>query len=56
MTLYPESLKFRGTFRKFLVFSGLADSDADMIRGGFLSAEDRKTLIALAAMGRGSRA
>ena len=51
--VYSESLKFRGTFRKFLEFSGLAGSDADMIRGGFLSAEDRKTLIALARDGSG---
>jgi len=46
--LYPDSLKCR---EKFLAFGGLVDSDAEMIRGGFLSAEDRDRLIALARDG-----
>ena len=45
MRLYPDSLKSR---EKFLAFRVLVDSDGSMIRGGFLSAEDRRTLIALA--------
>jgi transposase len=36
---------------KFLAFRGLVDSDGSMIRGGFLSAEDRGKLIALARDG-----
>jgi hypothetical protein len=36
---------------KLLEFSGLADSDERMIRGGFLSGEDRNELIALARDG-----
>jgi hypothetical protein len=33
---------------KFLAFCSLTDSDGRMIRGGFLSKEDRGKLIALA--------
>ena len=36
---------------KILEFSGLANSDVRMIRGGFLSEEDRNKLIALAREG-----
>jgi transposase len=46
--LYPDSLKSRD---KFLAFRVLVDSDGGMIRGGFLSAEDRSKLIALARDG-----
>jgi transposase len=46
--LYPDSLKSQ---EKFLAFRVLVDSDGGMIRGGFLSAQDRKTLIALARDG-----
>ena len=42
--LYPDSLKTR---EKFLVFFGLADSARRMIRGGFLTEEDRGKLVAL---------
>ena len=47
------------TREKFLAFRGLADSDERMIRGHFLSEEDRNKLIALArdgsAASRGTR-
>jgi transposase len=46
--IYPDSLKTR---KNFLAFHGLADSDERMIRGHFLSAEDRSKLIALARDG-----
>ena len=46
--IYPDSLKSR---EEFLAFRVLMDSDGSMIRGGFLSAEDRRTLIALARDG-----
>jgi len=46
--VYPDSLKTR---KNFLAFHGLADSDERMIRGHFLSAEDRSKLIALARDG-----
>jgi transposase len=46
--VYPDSLKCR---QKALAFGGLRDSDGRMIRGGFLSEEDRKALIALARDG-----
>jgi transposase len=46
--IYPDSLKVR---EKFLAFRGLMDSAGGMIRGGFLSAEDRSRLIALARDG-----
>jgi transposase len=46
--VYPDSLKSRD---KFLAFRVLMDSDVGMIRGGFLSAEDRSKLIALARDG-----
>jgi transposase len=46
--VYADSLKSR---EKLLEFSGLADSDERMIRGGFLSGEDRNELIALARDG-----
>src|ERR1700689_1625295 len=42
--LYPDSSKTRD---KFLVFFGLADSAWCMIRGGFLTEEDRGKLVAL---------
>ncbi|MGB8488821.1 MAG: helix-turn-helix domain-containing protein, partial [Xanthobacteraceae bacterium] len=42
--VYPDSSKTR---EKFLVFFGLADSAWRMIRGGFLTEEDRGKLIAL---------
>ena len=45
--LYPDSLKSR----KKLAFGVRLDSDGRMIRGGFLSEEDRKALIALARDG-----
>ena len=48
MHLYPDSLKTR---EKFLAFRGFADSDGVMIRGGFLTGEDRSELIALARDG-----
>ena len=44
-TIYPDSLKTR---EKLLVFFGLADSAPRMIRGGFLTQEDRGKLVALA--------
>ena len=44
----PNSLKSRD---KSLAFCGWADSDGHMIRGGFLSEEDRHKLIALARDG-----
>ena len=47
-TLYPDALKTR---EKFLAFRGFADSDGVMIRGGFLTGEDRSELIALARDG-----
>src|SRR6266446_10116808 len=46
--IYPDSLKAR---EKLLAFCGLADSDLRMIRGGFLTEEDRNKLIALARDG-----
>jgi transposase len=46
--IYPDSLKTR---EKFLVFFGLADSAPRMIRGGFLTEEDRGKLVALARDG-----
>jgi transposase len=46
--LYPDSLKSR---EKLLAFGGVVDSDACMIRSGFLSPEDRHQLIALARDG-----
>jgi transposase len=46
--VYPDSLKCR---QKALAFGGLPDSDGRMIRGGFVSEEDRKALIALARDG-----
>src|SRR6516162_5979905 len=46
--LYLDSLKAR---ENFLAFGTLADSDEAMIRGGFLSKEDRNELIALARDG-----
>ena len=46
--LYPDSLKAR---EKFVALYGLVDSDGGMIRGGFLSVEDRNKLIALARDG-----
>ena len=42
--VYPDSSKTR---EKFLVFFGLADSARRMIRGGFLTEEDRGKLVAL---------
>jgi hypothetical protein len=42
--IYPDSSKTR---EKFLVFFGLADSARGMIRGGFLTEEDRGKLVAL---------
>src|ERR1700685_4560541 len=42
--IYPDSSKTRD---KFLVFFGLADSARCMIRGGFLTEEDRGKLVAL---------
>jgi transposase len=42
--IYPDSLKTR---EKFLVFFGLTDSAQGMIRGGFLTEEDRGKLVAL---------
>jgi hypothetical protein len=45
---YPDSLKSR---EKFLAFRVLVDSDGRMIQDGFLSAQDRRTLIALARDG-----
>jgi hypothetical protein len=42
--VYPDSSKTR---EKFLVFFGLADSARRMIRGGFLTQEDRGKLVAL---------
>ena len=48
LSVYPDSLKTR---TNFLAFHGLADSDERMIRGHFLSAEDRSKLIALARDG-----
>ena len=42
--IYPDSSKTR---EKFLVFFGLADSARRMIRGGFLTEEDRGKLVAL---------
>jgi transposase len=42
--LYPDSSKTR---EKFLVFFGLGDSARHMIRGGFLTEEDRGKLVAL---------
>src|SRR5208282_5627229 len=41
---YPDSSRTR---EKFLVFFGLADSARRMIRGGFLTEEDRGKLVAL---------
>ena len=46
--LYPDSLKAR---EKCVELYGLVDSDGGMIRGGFLSVEDRNKLIALARDG-----
>jgi transposase len=46
--LYPDSLK---SWEKLLEFSGSADSDVEMIRGRFLSEDDRNKLIALARDG-----
>ena len=46
--LYPESLRSR---EKTLAFGSWLDSDGQMIRGGFLTEEDRKGLIALARDG-----
>jgi hypothetical protein len=46
--IYPDSSKTR---EKFLVFFGLADSARRMIRGGFLTEEDRGKLIALVRNG-----
>jgi transposase len=46
--VYPDSLKSRD---KSLAFCGWVDSDGHMIRGGFLSEEDRDKLIALARDG-----
>jgi transposase len=46
--IYPDSLKAR---ENFLAFRGFADSDGCMIRCGFLSKEDRNTLMALARDG-----
>ena len=43
--IYPDSMRTR---EKCLAFGGGSDSDGRMIRGGFLSEEDRKALIALA--------
>src|ERR1700758_3769311 len=48
LLIYPDSLKSR---EKLLAFGGMVDSDADMIRSGFLSLEDRRQLIALARDG-----
>ena len=48
LALYPDSLKAR---EKFVALYGLVDSDGGMIRGGFLSVEDRNKLIALARDG-----
>ena len=48
VVVYPDSLKTR---EKFLVFFGLADSAPRMIRGGFLTEEDRGKLVALARDG-----
>ena len=42
--IYPDSSKTR---EKFLVFFGLGDSARHMIRGGFLTEEDRGKLVAL---------
>src|ERR1700675_4581708 len=44
LVVYPDSSKTRD---KFLVFFGLADSAGRMIRGGFLTEEDRGKLVAL---------
>jgi hypothetical protein len=46
--IYPDSLRNR---QKSLASGGWPDSDGGMIRGGFLSEEDRKALIALARDG-----
>jgi transposase len=46
--IYPDSLRNR---QKPLASGGGPDSDGGMIRGGFLSEEDRKALIALARDG-----
>jgi transposase len=46
--IYPDSLK---SWEKLLEFSGSADSDVEMIRGRFLSEDDRNKLIALARDG-----
>ena len=46
--LYPDSLK---SWEKLLEFSGSADFDVRMIRGRFLSEDDRNKLIALARDG-----
>ena len=48
LLIYLDSLKAR---ENFLAFGTLADSDEAMIRGGFLSKEDRNELIALARDG-----
>jgi len=46
--VYPDSLRRR---EKFLAFSDFMDSAGRMIQSGFLSAEDRKALTALAREG-----
>src|ERR1700691_3904303 len=48
IVVYPDSLRNR---QKPLAFGGRPDSDCGMIRGGFLSEEDREALIALARDG-----
>jgi hypothetical protein len=47
-SIYPDSLKSR---EKFLAFYGSGGFGRGMIRGGFLSAEVRRHLIALARDG-----